>query len=406
MKLQFGTDGIRSKAGTFPLDPKTIEKIGFATARSNSKSAPLVILAHDTRESSNWIRQAFSKGLQDAGAIVWYAGTMPTAAVSCAICTQQADLGIMITASHNPWYDNGIKFFNSKGKKLSKAQQKQLLLAFENPQPAPQKGSEQLRLDLLKSWEDALPKPDLKGWTILLDCAHGAASHCAPKVLQKLGATVLKHGCNPDGKNINDDVGALHPPTDLKGADVGICLDGDADRIVLISSQGVLDGDDILWMLRKHFNGPLVGSVMSNGGLEDALQGRLLRSAVGDSNVEALMKEKDARLGAEPSGHVLFADGLPTGDGLYTALRLIAAVGLPLPTSGWTRWPISKQNIRYEGAKIDLHTINEINTAKEAGQRVIVRYSGTEPVLRILVEGMDSSYHLQKIKEAFLKRIK
>ncbi|MEC7984176.1 MAG: hypothetical protein VX278_03370 [Myxococcota bacterium] len=406
MKLEFGTDGIRGRAGHAPLTPEVIERLGFAAIQSISKQRPKVIVANDTRESSSWIYQALSQGMKEAGADVLYAGVMPTAAVSCATVAEEADLGIMITASHNPWYDNGLKFLDSTGKKLDKTKHRAIIVAFEAPATSKEPGTITESKALIEHWKKELPKPDLTGQTLLVDCANGAAAFCATEILSSLGAKVIQRGCEPNGRNINENVGALHPPKELKGASLGICFDGDADRIALVSPTGLLDGDDILWMFKDTVQGPLIGTVMSNGGLEEALAGRLLRSAVGDSNVEIQMSVQNARIGAEPSGHVLFSDGLPTGDGLYTALRLIQAVGLPLPSGGWTRWPIAKENIRYEGERIDLSSLNEIDEARRSKQRVIVRYSGTEPVLRILVEGLDAEHHLQKISTAFRERSK
>ena len=248
-----------------------------------------------------------------------------------------------------------------------------------------------------------MPQPDLNGLKILVDCAHGAASAAAPEVLKSCGAEVKLRGCTPNGRNINDGVGSLHPPTDLEGCDLGICFDGDADRLILIDEQnGMMDGDDFLWLLRGGCSGPIVGTVMSNGGLEAALKDRLLRSQVGDRHVANLMKSSGAAIGAEPSGHILFSKGMPAGDGLYAALRILEEVGSPpFDLSGWRRWPVSKNNISFSGEKIPLSALTQVGQAQKAGQRVIVRYSGTESKLRIMVEGQDAAKWSNKISEEF-----
>jgi len=263
---------------------------------------------------------------------------------------------------------------------------------------------------------------DLSGLKIWLDCAHGAAYALAPAELERRGAQVHRVGCEPDGQNINRGVGAMHPPTAealrAAGQDLAICLDGDADRVVLVHPQrGLLDGDDFLWILGKQSTDPLVGTIMSNGGLEAALGARLLRSAVGDRHVAAKMEESGACFGAEPSGHVLFGDGMPTGDGLYSALRLLQVLprspdGLPDlagACDGWTRWEQAHRNLRFEGERIDLGCLESVPAARAQGSRVVIRYSGTEPLLRIMVEGIGTGRSspaawVQRIAEEFSSR--
>lgn len=402
-ELKFGTDGIRGEAGVFPITPQIIQRIAFAAAHLFSH--PKVLLGKDTRISGEWISQALTTGFLKGGATVINGGTMPTAAVSCEVAQAKLDLGVMITASHNPYQDNGIKLFGTEGKKLSPEMQSQLLQNYVADLPERSNGKVINSDSALQTWRTALPSPNLTGLKILLDCAHGAAAYVAPDYLESLGAEVVRQGCSPNGNNINLKVGALHPPTDLDGCDLAICLDGDADRVVLIDPQhGILDGDDILWILRTLAPGPIIGTVMSNGGLEEALENRLIRTQVGDSNVAAAMQEYNAGIGAEPSGHVLFSDGLPTGDGLYAALRLIEHAGRPpYDIAGWDRWPICKQNIRYTGSQIDLNILKSTQAAQKNGQRVIIRYSGTEPVLRIQVEGTDAQKWLQAIVTEYMQ---
>ena len=398
----FGTDGIRGQAGIAPLTPPILHNIGHACAQAFGPHAQIT-LGRDTRRSGKWISEALSAGIIEGGGQLYDMGIVPTAAVSCAVVAERHTLGIMITASHNPWRDNGIKLFSSGGHKLSKAEQKILLQAMKAPTKNEIKGSYQHSPDLINHWKEALPKPDLRGFSMLVDCAHGAAAPHAPEILRSLGAQLKLRGCEPDGQNINDGVGALHPPQTTEGTDIAICFDGDADRVSFVNTYAQqIDGDDVLWLLRNHFKGPLVGTVMSNGGLEKALNGRLHRSAVGDAHVEELMTQLKSPLGAEQSGHILFAQGLPTGDGLFSALTLLSHIDLPLPKREWERWPVCKQNIRIDGARIDLKTLTSIKVAESSGQRVIVRYSGTEPLLRIMVEGPQAAQHLTSISEEFL----
>ncbi|MFT4978245.1 MAG: phosphoglucosamine mutase [Myxococcota bacterium] len=272
-------------------------------------------------------------------------------------------------------------------------------------------GRRALLNDPAAAWRKKMPSLDLSGVRILLDCAHGAAAPHAPGVLESMGATVIRRGCEPDGRNINDGVGAMHPPEDLRGCDLAICLDGDADRLMMVvPGWGTLDGDDMLWLLSQSTTGPVVGTVMTNGGLEAALGGRLHRAKVGDKNVAELMSRTGAQLGAEPSGHILFADGMPTGDGLYAALRILQSEPgsqtprLLLPLAGWKRLPTLHRNLRFEGTRHPLDTLSTPDEARAAGQRVIIRYSGTEPLLRILVEGEEAQTWTDRIVTEFEAR--
>jgi len=360
-----------------------------------------VVIGRDTRESGEWITSALSNGLVAGGATALDGGIMPTAAVSCAVVAHNADAGVVITASHNPWRDNGIKVLNASGEKLTN--QAELEAFFVDP-PAPGGGKHMHLPDAIEAWRASMPSVDLQGVSILLDCAHGAASQHAPGVLQDMGASLKMVGCSPDGRNINDGVGATHPPQSTQGCDIAICLDGDADRLVLIDpTHGTLDGDDILWMLSRRVTGPVVGTIMTNGGLETALQGRLVRTAVGDRHVAAAMTKTGAQIGAETSGHVLFSDGLPTGDGLYSALRILQ-LGLPMKTEGWNRLTVMKTNLRFTGNKIDLSLLETPAQATASGHRVVVRYSGTEPLLRIMIEGQNSDVWAKQVATEFKER--
>ena len=248
----------------------------------------------------------------------------------------------------------------------------------------------------LSAWDAGLPNVDLDGMRILIDAANGASASAACEALEARGALLTRIGCTPNGQNINDKVGAMHPPGDLQGCDLAICLDGDGDRLVMVHpSAGILDGDDLLWMLSQDTEGPVVGTVMTNGGLEEALRGRLVRTAVGDAKVWAEMLRIDAAIGGEPSGHIMLRNGLPTSDGLYTALRILEmADGGPLPIDGWSKTPQTLVNV--QNAILD-PSLPEIIEAEEAGCRVLVRASGTEPLVRVMEEGVESAYWATKI---------
>ena len=275
---------------------------------------------------------------------------------------------------------------------------------FGCPSPVEEEGSVHVLDDPAGPWRAAMPRVDLSGRTLLLDAASGAAWAVGPALLESLGARVLRRDPAPDGQNINDGVGAMHPPTPAelaeRGADLALCLDGDADRIVLVDPvSGELDGDYLLWLLSRQDPRPVVGTILSNGGLGAALGPRLLRAAVGDRHVAALMAASGAACGAEPSGHVLFDDGMPTGDGLYSALRVLQAVAdaagrpaLPLPVGGWTRWPQAGQNLRFSGPRVSLEAWSSVIACEQSCARPVVRYSGTEAKLRIMVEGQGQGY--------------
>ena len=275
--IQFGTDGVRGPVGHFPIDPAGAAQIGqgIASWAASGKGARVVV-GMDSRLSGPDLAVALTQGLVRGGAEVRLAGVLPTAGVSALVAATDADAGVMITASHNPWTDNGIKVLGRDGTKPRDTAG--LEAAFHHLKTAP--GGKVVVVEAPAApWRGAMPKPDLTGRCVLLDAAHGAASHLAPAVLEALGARVVRRGCAPDGRNINAGVGAMHPPTaadvQAAGADFAICLDGDADRVLFVDpDRGVLDGDDILWMLSGQVDGPIVGTVMSNGGLEAALAGR------------------------------------------------------------------------------------------------------------------------------------
>lgn len=394
--IRFGTDGVRAAAGTWPLTPAGVRRMGRGIAAWAGGPGAAVVVGRDPRESGPGLESALIEGLTAGGARVSRLGVLPTAAVSCAAAAAGAQAGVMLTASHNPWHDNGVKVLGGDGRKPTDTAS--LEAAFGDP-PSPGGGRVDAHPDGAAAWRASMPAVDLTGMRILLDCASGAAHGHAARVLRARGAEVVEHDPAPDGRNINDGVGALHPPgraaLAAAGCALGICLDGDADRIALVDAEhGLLDGDDLLWLLCGAATGPVIGTVMSNGGLEAALSGRLVRTPVGDKHVAAALARTGAPVGAEPSGHVLFEDGLPTGDGLYTALRVLRTLAggpgrppLPLPAGGWTRWPVAQDAVRFTAARVPLDTLSTPARAEAAGNRLVVRYSGTEPKLRILVEG-------------------
>ena len=417
-RIVFGTDGIRGRAGEAPFVPKIIRNIALGIGKTILENGGnSILIGRDPRESSTWIEAAIIEGLRPLQLQIWLAGMVPTSAISCAMPQIGADLGIMITASHNPWHDNGIKCFGKDGTKIATHIQNQIsnsieqlqdeeISATRNPMLDTDHSPTSKREDVLRIWESYMPILQLDGLTILLDAANGAASNEAPRILEELGAKVIRRGCSPNGKNINDGVGALHPPQSIGNADISICLDGDGDRVILVDEHGILDGDDILYLLRKSTSGPIVGTIMSNGGLDQALENRLLRSKVGDRYVSEMMKDANADIGGESSGHILFSDGMPTGDGLYSALRVFQSAGLPpWDNPRFSRWPSAQNSIRYKGEKSDLELLNSLQDAKEDGHRLVVRYSGTEPKLRILVEGQRAEYWCEHISTEFQNKM-
>ena len=406
--IPFGTDGIRGPYGQYPLDTQSLRHIARTIAVYVSNGT--VAIARDTRYSGVDILSLLTDELIQYGVHVYDCGVLPTAALACVVVDGSMDLGIVITASHNPAKDNGIKLFSSRGDKLTKTEQAAFQDGFRQ-HPAVKQGTSNQHPDPTKPWLKRLPKPNLKGKRILLDCAHGSLAPYGQEILEALGATVTSLASEPNGHNINDQVGALHPPKTIDDHDLALCFDGDADRLILCTPQGILDGDDILYLMKTGIQGPLIGTIMSNGGLESALDNRLQRSKVGDQHVAALMKEHNALLGAEPSGHIIFKDGdMPAGDGMYAALRILEHCVDSLNVD-WERWPTAQTNVRFRLEKLPNHEKpaltdwNSIDEAHRTGHRTVVRYSGTEPKLRILVEGPQANRFCQAIAAEFQNKL-
>jgi phosphoglucosamine mutase len=423
MKLRFfGTDGVRGPYGGDLINEDFAARLGFAAARhfcGTLEPGARVVLGRDTRASGESLLEAVSAGVAAAGCRPLTVGVLPTPAVSCAVLDGGAAFGVMLTASHNPAADNGIKFFNSLGQKPSAADEAQieaLLPPVEQVlgtnRPAEMDG----RGPYLKRLRAVLADSSLAGWTIALDTAHGAACATSRQVLEGLGATLVTLGDAPDGRNINDGVGSEHPEklqarVSAAGARLGIAQDGDGDRCVLVDEKGVLlDGDEILAVLAVDAlsrgllaNRTLVVTVQSNLGLDRAVEaagGRVCRTPVGDRNVAERMRAEGAMLGGESSGHVICSDIVPTGDGLVAALRVIGvmlATGKPL--SELRRVLVKAPQLSRALAvreKLPLDDLPNLRAEQQAierelgtGGRLLVRYSGTEPKLRLLVEGPD-----------------
>jgi phosphoglucosamine mutase len=427
MKL-FGTDGVRGEAGTF-LDAMTTMKLAMAAGiyfRKHSTTNKILV-GKDTRRSGYMIENALVSGLTAVGYNVIQIGPMPTPAIAYLTESMRCDAGIMISASHNPFDDNGIKFFDHHGNKLGVGCEKEIEKIFFDDEMLHAKqvtgkdiGSSK-RIDdvigrYIVSIKSSFPTDlSLNGLRIVLDCANGAAYKVAPTILEELGAEVLSINTDPNGYNINDNCGALHPQNvgnlvkEMR-ADIGIALDGDADRLVVVDEKGeVVHGDKLLGALCVYLNeqGTLKGqacvaTVMSNKALEDYLaqfELDLKRTDVGDKHVLATMKDDSINFGGEQSGHIIFSDVAKTGDGLASALQVLALVissGKPASQAlnAFDLYPQILTNINVN-EKIPLENIEGLNNlleeARAQGMRDLIRYSGTENKLRVLLEGKDKA---------------
>ncbi|PXZ08648.1 phosphoglucosamine mutase [Gilliamella apicola] len=429
----FGTDGIRGKVGEYPITPDFALKLGWAAGRVLAKDGvKKVLIGKDTRISGYMLESALEAGFASAGVAAAFTGPMPTPAIAYLTRTFRADAGVVISASHNPFYDNGIKFFSTEGRKLDDAIELEIEAQLEKQIDCVE--SKQLGrasritdaagryIEFCKSTFDH--DLSLAGLKIVVDCANGATYHIAPKVLRELGATVIKIGCDPDGVNINENCGA----TDVKAltkrvleekADLGFALDGDGDRIIMVDHQGnKVDGDLIIYIIAREalrqgqLKGGVVGTLMSNMGLEIALKNLgipFVRAKVGDRYVLEMLVAKNWRLGAENSGHVLLLDKTTTGDGIVAGLQVLAAMirndmSLADLCSGMTMLPQVLINIRFAGKHDPLTNATVKSTIEQAEKqlgnegRVLIRKSGTEPLIRVMVEGSNRS-EVQKLAE-------
>lgn len=426
----FGTDGIRGKANVYPMTSEVATALGRAVTyyfqkKSGNEKRPLVIVGKDTRLSCYMIEQAFASGVCSQGGRVIFTGPLPTPGVAFVTDSMRADAGVMISASHNSFDDNGIKIFDANGFKLPDEVELLLEDLVLNPEKMPQKtGSEIGRAKRLEGVDGryivhvktALThEHDMSGMRVVVDCANGASYKVAPMVLSELGAEVFSIGVSPNGENINLNCGSLHPEvakeevTKLR-ADIGFCLDGDADRIQVIDKHGqVIDGDKLIGIFAKLMldkgdlkkGDTVVGTVMSNIGLELYLESLGLnfhRTKVGDRYIMEYMRENKAKLGGEPSGHIIFTDHATTGDGTLAALKTVEAMkhfkkDVDQLASEIELFPQVLKNITV-GEKKPLDELELLQAAiKEANEklagrgRVVIRYSGTESLARVMVEG-------------------
>ena len=423
----FGTDGIRGRVGDAPVTPDFMLKLGWATGKvfaSEDGSKPTVVIGKDTRVSGYMLESALQAGLVAAGANVKLLGPLPTPGIALLTRTQNADAGIVISASHNPYFDNGIKFFNGQGSKLSDELELQIEAMIDSPMEtvdSEQLGKASRIVDAAGRYVEYCKStfPDdlsLKGMKLVIDCAHGATYHIAPAVFEELGATTVVIGATPDGYNINDGVGSTEPAALQakvleEGADIGIAFDGDGDRLQMVNAKGeLLTGDDVLYVLAMHrlasgdSDAGIVGTLMTNMGLELALEAgglRLARAKVGDRYVKELMVAEGWSLGGESSGHIICGDLSTTGDGVIAALQVLAAVRtsgktLDALASGFNPLPQVLVNVRIsKGFDLTAHpTIGEacrrVESELQGRGRLLLRTSGTEPVIRVMVEGDNS----------------
>ena len=434
-KQLFGTDGIRGVAGEYPLDPATLYAFGLALGHdaARAQASPEILLGADTRESGPWIAELVASGLERAGARVRYAGVITTPGVAYLTRTGPFLAGVMISASHNPYQDNGLKVLGHNGFKLPEAEEdviEQEILRLREAGVAPQpahleadRACDRRYLDFLAS----LATARLDGVKLVMDCGNGAAHRLGPELFRRLGAEVTAICAAPNGRNINLQCGALHleglqAAVLAAGADFGVAFDGDADRAMFVSCSGkVMNGDAVMLVLGRAMKAAghlcadtLVATVMSNLGLEKALERsaiRMVRMPVGDKYVLEEMVRLGASLGGEQSGHVILREYATTGDGLLTALRVIETAlasgsGLDELTADLRVYPQRLVNVRVREKKglTELPSVAReiagVETAFAGTGRVLVRFSGTEPLARVMVEGLDE----QQV-EAFSARI-
>lgn len=421
-KQLFGTDGIRGIPGQYPLDDTTLIRAGMAVGeylRKGGKAAR-VLIGRDTRESGPHIAEKIASGLQAAGAEPVSAGVLTTPGVAWLVHREGFAAGVVISASHNPYHDNGVKLISSSGMKFPDAVEaglEEFILSGKNAAPSASSmrvdGNEAFHDDYLTGLRAAvLAGAKLSGMKIVLDCANGASSKLAPRLFRSLGAEVIAINDAPDGRNINANCGSLHPESMQKrvvadGAALGVAFDGDADRAIFASAPGKLvDGDGVLLAMGRYMkangtlkSGTVVGTTMANLGLERALEKdglKLARTAVGDRYVLEEMQRIGANLGGEQSGHILFLDDATTGDGMLTALKIASLVALEGPLEKLVAdlkiYPQKIVNVKVR-SKPPLDTIpgvaSALNDAEKAlgdSGRVVLRYSGTEPLVRVMVE--------------------
>ena len=418
----FGTDGVRGLVGKDPISPKFVMKLGWAAGKVLATSGTKkVLIGKDTRISGYMLESALEAGFSAAGIDICLMGPMPTPAVAYLTKTFRAEAGIVISASHNPFYDNGIKFFSTTGEKLPDDVELAIEAMIDEEMDCVHsaKLGKAVRIDdaagrYIEFCKSNFPSEySLNGMKIVVDCANGATYHIAPSVFRELGAEVIEFACEPNGININDDCGATSMANISKlvlseQADLGIALDGDGDRLMMVDQNGdVIDGDEIIYIIAKNalqqgkLKGGVVGTLMSNMGLELALKGLdidFARAKVGDRYVMEQLKAKGWQLGAENSGHIINLNCTSTGDGIIAALNVLEALcqsgkSLTQLRSGMTMLPQILVNVRFSGKTDPLNddavkqSVIDVEKELAGTGRVLLRKSGTEPLIRVMVEG-------------------
>jgi phosphoglucosamine mutase len=438
----FGTDGIRGKVGESVINPEFVIKLGWAAGKVLAgRGTNKVLIGKDTRISGYMLESALEAGLSAAGINIGLLGPMPTPAIAYLTKTFRSEAGIVISASHNPYYDNGIKFFSSTGHKLDdeielaiEAQMKEKMTCVESDKLGKASRINDAAGRYIEYCKGTFPSElSLAGLKIVVDCAHGATYHIAPDVLRELGAKVIEIGTSPDGLNINHKVGATSLRATIEAvkkheADLGFALDGDGDRIMLVDENGqVIDGDQIIYIIARdalragNLGGGVVGTKMSNLGMEVALEKLGIpfeRADVGDRYVMELLKKKGWCIGGENSGHVLNLNYASTGDGIVAGLQVIAAMlranmNLSALNSGFTKFPQKLINVKFKDTGTDpllnsavIDSVLQAEKAMGDTGRVLLRKSGTEPLIRVMVEAeseLDSTKWAEFISEEVKK---
>jgi phosphoglucosamine mutase len=423
-KRYFGTDGIRGRVGAYPMTPEFVLKLGWAVGRVlASGRRNMVLIGKDTRISGYMLESALEAGLSAAGVNIHLLGPMPTPGIAYLTRTLRASAGIVISASHNPYYDNGLKFFSHEGLKLPDEVELAIEAELERPMEivnSDRLGKAERVVDAagryIEFCKSTIPTGTvLRGLKIVVDCAHGATYHVAPEVFEELGAEVVPIGAKPDGLNINDGCGAVAPKALRLAviehhANVGVAIDGDGDRLIMVDSHGeVVDGDELLYIVaharhqERTLCGGVVGTLMTNLGLEQALGSLGIpfkRAAVGDRYVLEMMQQSGWKLGGESSGHIICLDRTTTGDAIVSALQVLHVLvsqnrGLHEIKAGITKYPQTLINVPI-ASSIDIRNLALVEQAVKDAEgdlgdhgRVLLRPSGTEPLVRVMVEGQD-----------------
>ena len=438
-KKYFGTDGIRGKVGTGLMSPEKVLKLGWAVGRvlasheNGSNQSNRVVIGKDTRISGYMFESALEAGLSAAGVDVELLGPMPTPGIAYLTRTLRASAGIVISASHNPYYDNGLKFFSPEGKKLDDELEYEIETAFESEMVIAESaslGKAHRMVDAqgryIEACKASIPiSVRLKGLKIVLDCSNGATYDIAPKVFSELGAEVVSTGDEPDGLNINFECGSTEPQhlvtrVKVEGADLGIAFDGDGDRVLMVDNQGeIVDGDELLYIIaRSRLSagedvGGVVGTLMTNLGMELAVKElglNFARSNVGDRYVLETLKKNDWTIGGESSGHIICLDRTTTGDGIVSALQVLAYlvtenISLHEAKSGMKKFPQLMINVPLQGNADPMQSsavqqsVVQAETRLAGRGRVLLRSSGTEPLIRVMVEGEDEMLVTQLANE-------